>query len=187
MDVADPASVDAGVKTLIAAYGSLDILLNNAGLMPASNVDQLRTDDWSRMVDVNLKGVLNTTAAVLPQMIAQHCGHIVNMSSIAGRKVTQGFTVYSATKFAVSAFSEGLRMEVGKKHNIRVTCIQPGAVATELYEQTTDATHRQILEYFSKQLTFLEAFDIADAVLFAIQTPARVNVAELFVLPIEQA
>lgn len=187
MDVADPASVDAGVKKLIAAYGSLDILFNNAGLMPVSNVDQLRTDEWNRMVDVNIKGVLNTTAAVLPQMIAQHSGHIVNTSSIAGRKVMAGLTIYSATKFAVTAFSEGLRMEVGKKHNIRVTCIQPGAVATELYEQTMDATHRQMLDDFSKQITLLEASDIADAVVFAVQAPAHVNVAELFVLPTEQA
>ncbi len=171
MDVADPASVDAGVKKLIAAYGSLDILFNNAGLMPVSNVDQLRTDEWNRMVDVNIKGVLNTTAAVLPQMIAQHSGHIVNTSSIAGRKVMAGLTIYSATKFAVTAFSEGLRMEVGKKHNIRVTCIQPGAVATELYEQTMDATHRQMLDDFSKQITLLEASDIADAVVFAVQAP----------------
>jgi len=187
MDVADPVSVDAGVKKLIAAYGSLDILFNNAGLMPVSDVDQLRTDEWSRMVDVNIKGVLNTTAAVLPRMIAQQAGHIVNTSSIAGRKVMPGLTVYSATKFAVTAFSEGLRMEVGKKHNIRVTCIQPGAVATELYEQTTDAAHRQMLEDFGKQITMLKASDIADAVVFAVQAPAHVNVAELFVLPTEQA
>lgn len=187
MDVADPVSVDAGVRKLIAAYGSLDVLFNNAGLMPVSDVDQLRTEEWSRMVDVNIKGVLNTTAAVLPRMIAQHAGHIVNTSSIAGRKAMPGLTVYSATKFAVTAFSEGLRMEVGKKHNIRVTCIQPGAVATELYEQTTDVAHRQMLEDFGRQITMLDASDIADAVVFAIQAPAHVNVAELFVLPTEQA
>ncbi len=186
MDVADSASVAAGVKKLIAAYGTVDILFNNAGLMPVSDVDQLRTDEWNRMVDVNIKGVLNTTAAVLPYMIEQHGGHIINTSSIAGRKVMPGLTVYSATKFAITAFSEGLRMEVGKKHNIRVTCIQPGAVATELFEQTTDATHRQRLEDFGSQITMLQDTDIADAVVFAVQAPGHVNVAELFVLPTEQ-
>lgn len=186
MDVADSASVAAGVKKLIAAYGTVDILFNNAGLMPVSDVDQLRTDEWNRMVDVNIKGVLNTTAAVLPYMIEQHGGHIINTSSIAGRKVMPGLTVYSATKFAITAFSEGLRMEVGKKHNIRVTCIQPGAVATELFEQTTDAAHRQRLEDFGSQITMLQDTDIADAVVFAVQAPGHVNVAELFVLPTEQ-
>lgn len=186
MDVADPASVNAGVQKLIGAYASIDILFNNAGLMPVSNVDQLRTEEWNRMVDVNIKGVLNTTAAVLPKMIERHAGHIINTSSIAGRKVMAGLTVYSATKFAVAAFSEGLRMEVGKKHNIRVTCIQPGAVQTGLFEQTTDAAHRKMLDDFSSQLTSLQPSDIADAVLFAVQAPPHVNVAEVFVLPTEQ-
>lgn len=187
MDVADAMSVNAGVRKLIDAYGSLDILFNNAGIMPVSHVDELRTEEWHRMIDVNIKGVLNTTAAVLPQMVKQHRGHIINTSSIAGRKVMQGLTVYSASKFAVTAFSEGLRMEVGKKHNIRVTCIQPGAVATELFEQTSDAGHKQRLEDFARQLTVLQPSDIADAVLFAVQAPSHVNVAEIFVLPTEQA
>ncbi|MBA5238950.1 SDR family oxidoreductase [Pectobacterium aroidearum] len=186
MDVADPVSVNAGVKKLIDAYGSLHILFNNAGLMPVSDVDQFRIDEWNRMVDVNIKGVLNTTAAALPYMIAQHSGHIINTSSIAGRKVMPGLTVYSATKFAVTAFSEGLRMEVGKKHNIRVTCIQPGAVETELFETTTDVSHRQWLEDYKQQLMFLKASDIADAVMYAIQTPAYVDVAELFIIPTQQ-
>ncbi|KFG70530.1 SDR family oxidoreductase [Microvirga sp. BSC39] len=186
MDVVDPTSVEAGVQKLIDVFGSIDIVVNNAGLMPLSDVDQLKTDEWHRMVDVNIKGLLNTTAAVLPQMIKQHSGHIFNMSSIAGRKVFKGLSVYCATKHAVTAFSDGLRMEVGQKHNIRVTCIQPGAVATELYDHITDPGYRQQMDDLAKQMTFLEAGDIGDTIVFAAAAPAHVNVAELFVLPVEQ-
>ncbi|WP_341487735.1 SDR family oxidoreductase [Pararhizobium sp. A13] len=187
MDVVDTASVEAGVNKLVDAYGSIDVLFNNAGLMPLSDIDALKTDEWQRMVDVNVKGLLNTTAAVLPQMIKQHAGHIFNTSSIAGRKVFKGLSVYCATKHAVTAFSDGLRMEVGQKHNIRVTCIQPGAVATELYDQITDPGYRQQMDDLAKQMTFLQGADIADTILFALQAPDHVNVAELFVLPVEQA
>lgn len=187
MDVADIASVKSGITKLMEAYGSIDILLNNAGIMPISDIDQLHTDEWNRMVDINIKGVLNTTAAVLPHMIKNHSGHIFNTSSIAGRKVFgPGFTVYSATKFAVTAFSEGLRMEVGKKHNIRVTCIQPGAVDTELPNQTTDATKRQQLDVYKKEITYLKPEDIANCIMYALQAPEHVNLAELFILPTEQ-
>ncbi|KRD72225.1 SDR family oxidoreductase [Ensifer sp. ENS10] len=186
MDVVDPASVEAGVKKLIDAYGAIDILFNNAGLMPLSDIDQFKTAEWLRMVDVNVKGLLNTTATVLPQMIKQHSGHIFNTSSIAGRKVFKGLSVYCATKHAVTAFSDGLRMEVGQKHNIRVTCIQPGAVATELYDQITDPGYRQQMDDLAKQMTFLQSADVADTIVFAAQAPAHVNVAELFVLPVEQ-
>jgi NADP-dependent 3-hydroxy acid dehydrogenase YdfG len=186
MDVVDPASVEAGVQKLIDAFGSIDIVVNNAGLMPLSDLDQLKTDEWHRMVDVNIKGLLNTTAAVLPQMIKQHSGHIFNMSSIAGRKVFKGLSVYCATKHAVSVFSDGLRMEVGQKHNIRVTCIQPGAVATELYDHITDPGYRQQMDDLAQQMTFLQGADIGDTIVFAAQAPAHVNVAELFILPVEQ-
>ncbi|MCJ9691854.1 SDR family oxidoreductase [Rhizobium leguminosarum] len=186
MDVVEPASVEAGVKKLVGAYGSIDILVNNAGLMPLSDVDQFKVDEWHRMVDVNVKGLLNTTAAVLPQMINQHSGHIFNMSSIAGRKVFKGLSVYCATKHAVAAFSDGLRMEVGQKHNIRVTCIQPGAVATELYDHITEPGYIKQMDDLAKQMTFLQGADIGDTIVFAAQAPAHVNVAELFVLPVEQ-
>ncbi|ASS53240.1 SDR family oxidoreductase [Rhizobium leguminosarum] len=186
MDVVDPASVEASVKKLVGAYGSIDILVNNAGLMPLSDVDQFKVDEWHRMVDVNVKGLLNTTAAVLPQMINQHSGHIFNMSSIAGRKVFKGLSVYCATKHAVAAFSDGLRMEVGQKHNIRVTCIQPGAVATELYDHITEPGYIKQMDDLAKQMTFLQGADIGDTIVFAAQAPAHVNVAELFVLPVEQ-
>jgi NADP-dependent 3-hydroxy acid dehydrogenase YdfG len=186
MDVVDPGSVEAGVKTLVNAYGAIDILVNNAGIMPLSDIDQFKVDEWHRMVDVNVKGLLNTTAAVLPQMIDQHSGHVFNISSIAGRKVFKGLSIYCATKHAIAAFSDGLRMEVGPKHNIRVTCIQPGAVATELYSHITDPGYFQQMEDLSRQITFLQGEDIGDTIVFAAQAPAHVDVAELFVLPVEQ-
>ena len=187
MDVANSASVGDGVKTLIDTYGSIDILCNNAGLMPLSNIDEFKTDEWDRMIDVNIKGVLNVTASVLPHMIKQHSGHIFNTSSIAGRKVFgPGFVVYSATKFAVTAFSEGLRMEVGKKHNIRVTSIQPGVVATELPAQTTSSDYQKMMGDFASIVHALDPSDIAETVLFAANAPNHVNVAELFVLPTDQ-
>ncbi|UYB54279.1 SDR family oxidoreductase [Xanthomonas sp. AM6] len=186
MDVVDAASVQAGVKRLADAYGSIDILFNNAGLMPISDVESLKTDEWHRMVDVNIKGLLNSTAAVLPYMQKQRQGHIFNTSSIAGRKVFPGLSVYCATKHAVTAFSEGLRLEVAKKYNIRVTCIQPGAVDTELFEHVSDKGYREQMEGLREQMAFLKASDIADTILFALQAPDYVNVAELFVLPTDQ-
>jgi NADP-dependent 3-hydroxy acid dehydrogenase YdfG len=133
-----------------------------------------------------VQGLLNTTAAVLPYMQRQGSGHIVNTSSIAGRKVFPGLSVYCATKHAVTAFSEGLRLEVAPKHNIRVTCIQPGAVESELFEHISDENYRQQMEGLKQQMTFLNAEDIANTVLFALQAPAHVNVAEIFVLPTNQ-
>lgn len=185
-DVTAPASCKAAAEALIAQFGRIDVLVNNAGLMPLSDIDNLKVDEWQRMVDVNISGVLNATASVLPQMIAQHSGHIFNMSSIAGRKVFTGLTVYCATKAAVAAFSDGLRMEIGPKHNIRVTCIQPGAVKSELYNQISDVNYRKQMDDLAASMTFLEGTDIADTILFALNSPARMDVAELFVLPTEQ-
>lgn len=187
MDVADAGAVNAGVAKLVEAYGKVDILFNNAGVMPLSNVEHLQTDDWNRMIDINLKGTLHATAAVLPHMIEQHSGHIFSTSSVAGRKATPGLAVYSATKFAVAAFSEGLRMEVGQKHNIRVTCIQPGLVATELGDHIADPEARAQLAAFRNVIKFMDGSDIADAVLFAAQAPDHVNVAELYIMPTQQA
>lgn len=187
MDVVDSASVASGVAKLTEAFGSIDILFNNAGLMPLSDIDALKTDEWHRMVDVNIKGVLNTTAAVLPHMIGRKSGHIVNTSSIAGRKVFAGLTVYCATKHAITALSDGMRIELGKKHNIRVTCVQPGAVETELYDQISDPAARQQMEELKTQMEFLKAEDIAETVLFALQSPGHMDIAEVFVMPTQQA
>ncbi|CAN7619731.1 MULTISPECIES: SDR family oxidoreductase [unclassified Variovorax] len=186
MDVTDPAAVSAGVKKLADTYGAIDIAFNNAGLMPISDVESLKTHEWHRMMDVNVKGLLNTTAEVLPYMKKQGGGHIVNTSSIAGRKVFPGLAVYCSSKHAVTAFSEGLRLEVAPKHNIRVTCIQPGAVESELFEHISDEKYRAQMEQLKDQMTFLKAEDIADTILFALKAPKHVNVAEVFVLPTTQ-
>jgi len=185
-DVTNPAACKAAAEALIEQFGRIDVLVNNAGLMPISDMDNLKVDEWQRMVDVNMSGVLNATAAVLPQMIAQHQGHIFNMSSIAGRKVFTGLTVYCATKAAIAALSDGLRMEIGPKHNIRVTCIQPGAVKSELYDQITDPNYRKQMDDLAASMTYLEGTDIAETILFALNSPGRMDVAELFVLPTEQ-
>src|SRR3954451_8915888 len=125
--------VDAAVET----YGRIDVMVNNAGLMPLSPLDRLKVDEWDRMIDVNIKGVLYGIAAALPHMQRQKAGHIITVSSVAGHKVRAGGAVYSATKHAVRALSEGLRQEV-KPYNIRTTIISPGAVATELPSHITD-------------------------------------------------
>ncbi|MDC7788810.1 SDR family oxidoreductase [Rhodoplanes sp. TEM] len=187
LDVSAKDSVKAGVDSLTRTFGPIDIVVNNAGLMPASDVAALKTDEWHEMVDVNLKGVLHVTAAVLPQMMARSTGHLVNVSSIAGRKVFKGLAVYCATKHAVAALSEGLRMELGAAHGIRVTCIQPGAVETELYERISDPGYRGQMESLKQEMEFLKAADIADAILFAVSAPPNVDMAELFVMPRTQA
>lgn len=186
MDVTDPESVKRGVEELVAAYGTIDILVNNAGLMPLSDIESLKVDEWNQMIDVNIKGVLNSTAAVLPYLKEQNSGHIINMSSIAGRKVFKGLSIYCATKFAIAAFSDGLRMELAPKFKIRVTNIQPGAVATELYDHISDAKYRDDMEQLAKQMTFLTGEDIGNSILYAVSQPAHVNVSEVFVLPTEQ-
>ena len=186
MDVVDPASVKRGVEAVVKTYGTIDILVNNAGLMPLSDVESLKVDEWHRMVDVNIKGTLNTTAAVLPILIKQNGGHIFNLSSIAGRKLFKGLSVYCATKHAIAAFSDIMRMEIAPKYKIKVTSLQPGAVATELYDHITDPTYIKAMDDLAKQMTFLTPEDIAHSVLYALQAPDHVNVSEIFILPTEQ-
>ena len=185
-DVTDPTSCKRAAEALIAAHGRIDVLVNNAGLMPLSDIDSFRTDEWQRMVDVNISGVLNVSAAVLPQMIRQKSGHVFNMSSIAGRKVFAGLSVYCATKAAVAALSDGMRMELAPKHNIRVTSIQPGAVKSELYEQISDPGYRKQMDDLAASMTYLEGEDIADAILFALKAPERMDMSEMFIMPTEQ-
>lgn len=186
MDVVDKASVMQGVEKLTTQYGGIDILVNNAGLMPASDIDTFKTDEWETMVDVNIKGVLHVTAAVLPVLIQQRSGHIINLSSIAGRKLFKGLGVYCGTKHFVAAFSDIMRMEIGKKHNIRVTSIQPGAVDTELFEHISDNVYREAMESLREQMTFLSPADIAQSMIYVLEAPDHVDVSELFILPINQ-
>src|SRR6266567_4969316 len=130
-DVIHSEQVKKLVDRAVQAHGRIDVMINNAGLMPQSPLERLRIDEWDRMIDVNIKGVLYGIAAALPYMKQQKSGHIINVSSVAGHKVRAGGAVYAATKHAVLALSEGLRQEV-KPYNIRTTVISPGAVATEL-------------------------------------------------------
>jgi len=186
VDVTNKVSVNAGVKRLIEKYGTIDILINNAGIMPASDIDAFKIDEWDEMVNINITGVLNVTAAVLPELINKHSGHIVNLSSIAGRKLFKGLAIYCATKHFVAAFSDIMRMEIGKKHNIRVTSIQPGAVATNLFNQITDETYKEGMESLRDQMTFLTPNDIANSMIYALESPDNVDVSEIFILPTDQ-
>ena len=172
-------------NSAVDKYGKIDVLINNAGLMPLSFVKNLKIDEWDRMVDVNIKGVLYSTAAVIPHMLSNKSGHIVNISSIAGRLVFPAGSVYCATKHAVTAFSEGLRQELSQRSNIRVTCIEPGVVATELNNTITDSSLQGFLESV-KKMEPLQAQDIANAILFAIDSPNHMNVNEIMIRPVQQ-
>jgi len=166
-------------------WGAVDILINNAGLMPLSFVKNLKIDEWDQMVDVNIKGVLYCTAAVLPHMREARSGHIINISSVAGRIVFPAGSVYCATKHAVTAFSEGLRQELSPRNNIRVTTIEPGVVSTELTNTITDESLEKFVEA-SKKMEALKADDIASAIVFAIDAPNHVSVNEVLVRPTTQ-
>ncbi|ALM20599.1 oxidoreductase [Nonlabens sp. MIC269] len=166
-------------------FNSIDILFNNAGLMPLSYVEKLKTDEWEKMVDVNLKGVLNGVAATLPIMQEQKSGHIINVSSSAGRKYFPGGAVYCATKAAVTMFSEGLRQEIAPEYGINVTLIEPGFVSTELQDTITDEDIKEQLGNMS-DMTPLQANDIAQAVAYAAATPDHVNVNDVYIYPTQQ-
>ncbi len=183
-DVTDRAAVGRMVERARERFGSVDVLVNNAGLMPLSFVKNLHEDEWQRMVDVNLKGVLHCVGAVLPVMLEQQRGHIVNVSSVAGKRVFPAGSVYCATKFAVRALSEGLRLELTAEHGIRITDVEPGAVTTELTQTITDdAVHEM---FAARQFRRLDSDDVARAILYAVTTPDHVDVAELLIMPSEQ-
>jgi NADP-dependent 3-hydroxy acid dehydrogenase YdfG len=185
LDVTKKAECDSFVDAAAKKWGMVDILVNNAGLMPLSFFKSLKVDEWDRMIDVNIKGVLYCTAAAIPHMLAKKSGHIVNISSVAGRVVFPAGSVYCATKHAVTALSEGLRQEFSTRSNIRVTCIEPGVVATELTNTITDKSLEKFVEA-TKQMEALHAEDIANAILFAIESPSHMNVNEILVRPTTQ-
>ncbi len=169
-----------------AEYGTCDILVNNAGIMPLSYMKNFHVDEWLKTVDVNLNGVLYCIAEIMPAMIKQKSGHIVNISSTAGREVMKGSAVYSATKFGVRALSDGLRMELSPEFGIFVTCIEPGAVETELTESITDKELMEDFKDMFADLDFLDAEDIAKAIHYSVTQGDKVNVAELQVRPVGQ-
>lgn len=185
LDVTQKSDCDSFVQATVKKYGTVDILINNAGLMPLSFVKKLKVDEWDEMINVNIKGVLYCTAAVLPHMLEKKSGHIVNISSVAGRVVFPAGSVYCATKHAVTAFSEGLRQELSPRSNIRVTTIEPGVVATELTNTITDESLKGFVEN-TKKMEVLKAEDIASAIVFAVQAPSHVNVNEVLIRPTSQ-
>lgn len=172
--------VDAAVKT----YGRIDVMINNAGLMPQSLLENLKVDEWDRMIDVNIKGVLYGIAAALPYMREKKAGHMINVSSVAGHKVGPGGAVYSATKHAVLALSEGLRQEV-KPYNIRTTVISPGAVDTELPNTVTDPAVAERINKLYEQVA-IPADSFARAVAFAMCQPDDMDVNEILFRPTRQ-
>ncbi len=184
-DVTDRSQVEGAIEKTIATFGRIDSIINNAGVMPISRIEDLHVDAWERMVDVNIKGVLYGIAAVLPQMMRQGSGHIINVSSVAGRRVFPGGSVYCATKWAVHALSEGLRAEMASK-NIRVTIIAPGIVRTELAEHVRDDGTKDRIQTMLREGEPLESVDIAHAVLYAMQSPAHVGINEILVRPTSQ-
>jgi NADP-dependent 3-hydroxy acid dehydrogenase YdfG len=183
-DVRDREQVKRLVDSAVESFGRIDVMLNNAGVMPLAPLERLKTDEWDQMIDVNLKGVLNGIAAALPYMKEQKSGHFINVASVAGHKIIPDGTVYCATKFAVRALSEGLRQEV-KPYNIRTTVISPGAVATELLEHISEKTiQAQTKDFVSKIAVPAETF--ARMVAFAINEPADVDVNEILFRPTAQ-
>jgi NADP-dependent 3-hydroxy acid dehydrogenase YdfG len=184
VDVRQREEVKKLVESAVKQFGRVDVILNNAGVMPLSQMDRLNVDEWDMMIDVNIKGVLNGIAAVLPFMKEQKSGQIINTSSVAGHKIFNGSAVYSATKFAVRALTEGLRMEV-KPYNIRTTIVCPGAVKTELLEHITEADVRQVNENYVGAVG-ISPDSFARVVAFAISQPEDVDVNEIIFRPTSQ-
>jgi NADP-dependent 3-hydroxy acid dehydrogenase YdfG len=183
-DVTDPAQVQALVDAAVEKYGRVDVIVNNAGVMPHSPLERRKIADWDRTIDVKVKGVLYGIAAALPHMQRQKSGHIINVSSVAGHRVGPGSAVYAATKTAVRVISEGLRQEV-KPWNLRTTIISPGAVATELPTSITEADIATGIGQFYEQYA-IAPDSFARAVAFAISQPEDVDVNEILFRPTRQ-
>ena len=183
-DVADAAQVQALADATLARFGRIDVWVNNAGIMPLAPLAQRKIDEWSRMIDVNLKGVLHGIAAALPVMTAQQSGHFINIASVAGHKVfTPIGTVYSATKFAVRALSEGLRAEAPA--GVRTTIVSPGAVASELQLGSSDPASAAGVKAFY-EANQIPADAVARAIAYAIEQPAEVDINEIVLRPTVQ-
>jgi NADP-dependent 3-hydroxy acid dehydrogenase YdfG len=183
-DVTDRGQVQALVDAAVQTYGRVDVMINNAGLMPHSPLERLKVEEWERMVDVNIKGVLYGIAAALPYMMAQKAGHFINVSSVAGHKVSRNGAVYAATKHAVRALSEGLRQAV-KPYNIRTTVISPGAVATELPDRVPAADVANGMQAFYDEYA-VPADSFARVVVFAMSQPEDVDINEVLYRPTRQ-
>ena len=184
VDVTKRAELEALIKGAVDSFGRVDVMVNNAGIMPIAPIQLLKVDEWDRQIDVNIKGVLYGVAAALPQMHKQKSGHIINVASVFGIKVfAPGGTVYSATKSAVRALTEGLRVELHSE-NIRCTMISPGAVATEIPESSSEEATRENLREFYKMA--IPANSIASAIAYAIEQPPEVEIDEVVIRPTVQ-
>jgi NADP-dependent 3-hydroxy acid dehydrogenase YdfG len=185
LDVTKKENCNSFINIVVKKWDNIDILINNAGIMPLSFIKNLKINEWEQMIDVNLKGALYCTAATIPIMINNKSGHIINISSVAGRIVFPAGSVYCATKHAITAFSEGLRQELSQRYNIKVTCIEPGVVATELPNTITDKALAGFVESV-KKMEALQAQDIANAIVYALDSPHYVNINEILLRPTSQ-
>nr|WP_030720860.1 SDR family oxidoreductase [Streptomyces sp. NRRL F-2580] len=183
LDVTDAADTRAFVDATVHEYGRIDALVNNAGVMPLSPLAALRTDEWDRMIDVNVRGVLHGIAAALPVMRAQGGGHFVNVASIGAYEVSPTAAVYCATKYAVRAISEGLRQE--SAGDVRVTLVSPGVTESELADGISDPQAREAMKAY--RAVALPASAIADAIAYAVAQPPQVDVNEIVVRPVASA
>lgn len=185
-DVRNLKEVETLVQVAKEKFGKIDVLFANAGIMPASNMSELKTNEWYDMVDININGMLNSLAAVLPEFTAQKSGHVITTSSIAGLKVFPGNSVYTGTKHAVRAIMDGFRMESAMEGtNIRTTTLYPGAIATELLETISTPEVKSGMEQFYQIAITPDA--VAQTVLFAISQPESVGITEMTILPSKQA
>jgi len=178
LDVTDAADFAAFADTAEQKFGRIDVLINNAGVMPLSPLAALKTDEWNRMIDVNIRGVLNGIAAVLPRFVAQHSGHVVNVASVGAHFVLPTAAVYCATKYAVWAITEGLRQE---HDDIRATIISPGVTATELGDDISDPQIAAALKDWRQKSLTPDA--IARAIRYALEQPEGVDINEVIVRP----
>ena len=183
-DVTHRNQVKRLVDTAAQKFGRVDVMINNAGIMPRAPLERLTIDDWDRTIDVNIKGVLYGIAAALPHMKNQKSGHMIFVSSVAGHKIGPDFAVYAATKHAVRALAEGFRQEV-KPYNIRTTIISPGAVATELPDSVTESDIAEKIRAYYDEIA-IPAESFAQAVIFAMSQPEEVDVNEILFRPIKQ-
>lgn len=174
------------VTQCLDEFGSIDVLVNNAGIMPLSFIKNLHQDEWDNMIDVNIKGVLNCIAAALPHMIENRSGHIVNISSIAGIKAYPTASVYCATKFAIEAITESMRLELSDRYNIRTTVIRPGSIDTDLTDSITDKEALEWMEKTVRDLEFIGPENVANAILYALSQPENIAVNEVLVRPQSQ-
>ncbi|OXM82892.1 SDR family oxidoreductase [Paenibacillus rigui] len=182
LDVTNIGQMQASIHLAQSRFGRVDVVVNNAGVMPLSPLAALKVDEWNRMIDVNIRGVLHGIAAGLPVMKEQQSGHIINVASIGAYAVSPTAAVYCATKYAVCAITEGLRQEVGS--SIRVTLVSPGVTESELAESISDDEAKEMMKLYRRDA--LPAAAIARAIAYAIEQPADVDVNELVVRPTAQ-